>query len=271
MNNCSILDFINNNNFFFKHLSMEIKDELLKYGTIGSHGIRLLRDVVTDSFVTTFFENKENLYLFIDYCFYEIFTDIKVKINFLLDKNNYPCLKENENVDLLFKGGNIMSFFYDSTKTLLSENPSINIDYITSSIPDVFKKHKLLNDNEFTSLKTLMIKNDTIKDYLTNQQQNFKLSDVDFTLVINSDNEIYFSIVDNLCGKILTNSLMKIKNKFNDYYESVRNENNKFIVNQDTFLYNDNPNNSKCVMYNGLIKKLRNEINDIFNKKNKNK
>ena len=164
-----------------------------------------------------------------------------------------------------------MSFFYDSTKTLLSENPSINIEYITSSIPDVFKKHKLLNDNEFTSLKTLMIKNDTIKDYLTNQQQNFKLSDVDFTLVINSDNEIYFSIVDNLCGKILTNSLMKIKNKFNDYYESVRNENNKFIINPNTFLYNDNPNNSKCVMYNGLIKKLRNEINDIFNKKNQDK
>jgi hypothetical protein len=271
MNNCSILDYINNNNFFFKHVSPEIKDELLKYGMIGSHGIRLFRDVVTDSFVSNLFENKENLYLFIDYCFYEIFTDIKININFLLNKNNYPCLKENENVDLLFKGGNIMSFFYDSTKTLLKDHEKKNIEYNTSKIPDVFTKHKLLNDDEYNTLKSVMTKDETIKDYLDNQQQNFKLSDVDFTLVINSDNEIYFSVLDNLSGKILTNSLMKIKDKFNEYYENIRNENNKFIININTFIFNDDPNNQKCIMYYDFIKKLRNEINDIFNKRNQDK
>jgi len=271
MNNCSILDFINNNNFFFKHVSPEIKDELLKYGVIGSHGVRLLRDVVTDSFVSNFFENKENLYLFIDYCFYVIFTDIKININFTLNKNNYPCLKENENVDLLFKGGNIMSFFYDSTKNLIKDHEKKNIEYITSKIPDVFSKHKILNDDETNILKMLMTKDQTIKEYLDNQQQNFKLSDVDFTLVINSDNEIYFSVLDNLCGKILTSSLMKIKNNFNEYYEYIRNENNKFIINKNTFTFNDDPENKKCIIYHNLIKTLRKEINNIFNIKNQNK
>ena len=170
-------------------------------------------------------------------------------------------LSEEEYINIIFKGGNIMSFFFvDIIKECILKNDiknkKLNIlyDYLVSK-----------NINIDPNYKDLFFKNSekTIGDFLTEQEQKFKISDVDFTIYININNALKYSLVNEVYGKILMNSLVNIKNFFNTYYENIIGDDQleiEMLLNNNNldFISNDDPTNiniSRFVEYIRIIKK----------------
>jgi hypothetical protein len=268
----SILDYFKNNcNFTKFDISDNTKSEESKWGLFGSNQARLYRDTITDTFVQTIFSDSIKLNLFIDYCFYEIYSNSKSRINKMLHEHNLPCLNSNESINVIFKGGNVMSFFYNDTLSYFTSEKKLDVKL--GNVINFFIEQKLVSDKYHIILNDLIKESNiqninevgTINDYLEDQKKNFKISDVDFSFTIICDHPIKFKLISQLCGIIIIESLINIKNFFNSYYLNVTSDDQqeiKDIEEIEMFDSYDSPVNKISDIYESEINKLRNVINE---------
>ena len=275
----NIEDFFRCNcNFVKFELSSGDISEKDFYGMFGSKQSRIFRDKSTDAFVKTMFNDIEKLNLFIDYCFYEIYSNTKSRINMMLYEQGIDCLEEDESINIIFKGGNIMSFFYNDIINILDKSASLKKNFV--EIIDLCLKNNLIKVKDSEILEKLLIndlnlgeknfKEINLITYLNDQKDNFKISDVDFSFVIFCNNEVKYRLIAQISGIIMINSLKSIKNFFNEYYKhNVITEQNsiKNLNESISFISHDNPDNKLIKLYSLRIKKFRKILNDINNKK----
>ena len=253
--------------YFLKHLNNLEIDDTAPWSIMGTDSARIFKDKSTDSFVEIIFDNIDKLNSFIDYTYYEIYSKI-YRIHDLA-KNNGFYLDESEYIKVIFKGGNVMSYYYDKiiTDRILTNDGVSNfplselINYYTAhqiNIPDNCRNHAHQGETA----------DKTIRRFFNDNKKKFKLSDVDFTMYLNISNPIRYSIFAQLYGQILIHSLTNIKDFFNTYYESIRNDNNisqeiqDIIYNRQSFIPNDTENDF-------IIKQLCKRINIIKKENNK--
>lgn len=264
---------IYNNYFFTSHINNMVVDETKPYSLYGYDNARVFKDISTDSFVNNIFDDKKKLFNFVDYTFYSIFTKIP-KIHKLLYLNGY-FMNNTEYLTVIFKGGNTMSFFFDIIINALAEKNSGIFNEKLNKIHDYLKDHNVdlkIIDDELFYLKS----DDTIKDFFNEQKKKFKISDVDFTMYINTNDPVKYNIIHQLYNKILINSLMDIRTFFDSYYLSIKNiDHNKDIVNIKLnpylpFKSNDSPYNAFIKIIDDLIKNIKSSNMENFYKTSKN-
>lgn len=264
----SIKKDIDDNYFFTSHINNVVLDETKPYSLFGYDNARIFKDISTDSFINNIFDEKEKLFKFVDYTFYSIYAKIP-KIHNIMYLNGY-FLDSEEYVDIIFKGGNTMSFFFDIIINSMSIKYSEIFDYKLNKIHDYLKKHNVdLNINDDDSDMFYLNSNNTIKDFFDDNKKKFKISDVDYTMYINIDEPIKYNIASQLYNKILINSLIEIRNFFDAYYNNVINSNNdnymtEIITNEYLpFKSNDDPSNTFILLIKESIKKIK-----LFNSQN---
>jgi len=200
---------------------------------------RAYKDESTNNFVNTFFHDENTLNLFVYYNFQTIHYNIISNINSELIKNN-EIIKNDEDIYIIFKGGNIMHFYFKKI-----------VEFIT--------KNKNNNDNEY------------LKD-LNDLNKYFKISDVDLSIyILNNDerkyNTIYFYIT-----KLLVKSLEQIQQHFENIYKN----NVEYIkelqlplLDEKLFVYfiddKNNENNIDLYKIHSIYKEC---YNNIINKNN---
>ena len=256
----NIKEDINNNFFFTSHINNMAIDETKPYSLFGYDNARVFKDISTDSFVNNIFDEKNKLFNFVDYTFYSIFTKIpKIHKSLYLNGN---FMDSYEYLTIIFKGGNMMSFFFDIILNTLEEKNSSIFNEKLNKIHEYLGEHNVnlkIIDDELFYLKS----DDTFKDFFIEHKKKFKISDVDFTMYINTNNPVKYSIIHQLYNKILINSLIDIRTFFDSYYLSVKNiiSNNdlaKIKFNQYLpFKSNDTPYNTNIKIFNVLIENIK--------------
>lgn len=272
---------IYDNYFFTSHINNLVSDETKPYSIFGYDNARVFKDMSTDSFINNIFDEKKKLFNFVDYTFYSIFTKIP-KIHKLLYLNGY-FMNSTEYLTIIFKGGNTMSFFFDIIMNTISEKNSELFDVKLNKIHEYLRVHNVdlkIIDDEMFNLKS----DNTIKDFFTEQKKKFKISDVDYTMYINTNDPVKYSIISQLYNKILINSLIDIRNFFDSYYLNVKNmdydkELNNLKLNEHLpFKSNDTPYNNYVKIFEVLIENIKssnmqnfyNASNEIYNTYSKN-
>ena len=276
----NIKEDIYKNNFFTSHINNLVIDETKPYSLFGYDNARVFKDISTDSFVKNIFDEKDKLFNFVDYTFYSIFTKIP-KIHKLLYLNGY-FMNTSEYLTVIFKGGNTMSFFFDIIIDALAKKNSEIFDVKLNKIFNYLKQHnvdlKTIDDELF-----YLNSDNTINDFFTEQKKKFKISDVDFTMYINTNDPVKYSIISQLYNKILINSLIDIRTFFDSYYENIKYLNyNEEIQNLKynqylPFKSNDTPFNVYIKLFEVLIEKIKssnmqnfyktsNRMNNIYSK-----
>jgi hypothetical protein len=181
---------LNNNPSLLKFNIIEKKDF---DDTKNENKFRSIKDNVTDAFVNNFFINNiERLNMLIDYQYHFIYFNIMSKINNELMNNKYlnrneqNLGKENlypleyyEHILLNFKGGSTMYYLYNNII------------------------------NHLTKKKTTNFSN--IKD-------NFKISDIDLSLLIETENSYRYYQLDAINSYLLTDILEDLTNRFEFIY-----------------------------------------------------
>ena len=216
---------------------------------------RLFTDKTTEIFTNTFLNNDDNRIAFVDLTYHFINTNIQVSINPLLLMENKEILHQDDEIRLLYKGGNIMNYYF--TKIIKNNN----------------------NDN-----------NDLNENILKNCKKYFKISDVDYSVIIilnkNNNNKERFTEIKKCVEQIILHSLNNITNIFDNILEKKENKNfnienlfyykyieNNYIENK----YIENKNKEKTIFTtlvarhdeNGQRTKICNEV-DIYNTTNNN-
>jgi hypothetical protein len=267
-----IKEDIYNNYFFTSHINNSVIDETKPYSLFGYDNARVFKDISTDSFVNNIFDEKKKLFDFVDYTFYSIFTKIP-KIHKSLYLNNY-FMNSTEYLTIIFKGGNTMSFFFDIIINTISEKNSELFDVKLNKIHEYLRSHNVdlkIIDDEMYYLKS----DNTIKDFFAEQKKKFKISDVDFTMYINTNDPVKYSVISQLYNKILINSLIDIRNFFDSYYLNVKNMNynkelNDIKFNQYLpFKSNDTPYNTYIKIFEVLIENIKSSNMQNFYKTSK--
>lgn len=267
-----IKEDIYNNYFFTSHINNLVIDETKPYSLFGHDNARVFKDISTDSFVNNIFNEKKKLFNFVDYTFYSIFTKIP-KIHKSLYLNGY-FMNTTEYLTVIFKGGNTMSFFFDIIINAIAEKNSDIFNEKLNKIHEYLSSHNVdlkIIDDELFYLKS----DNTIKDFFTDQKKKFKISDVDFTMYINTNDPVKYSIISQLYNKILINSLVDIRTFFDSYYLNVKNmdydqdlENiklNEYLP----FKSNDSPYNNYIKIFEVLIENIKSSnMQNFYNTSN---
>jgi hypothetical protein len=107
--NISITDYFEEDPLLFSHIKKNIVN-LDKTNT--QPAFRAYKDESTSAFVATFLNNEDTLNQFIDYNFHVLHYFIMANINESLSKNG-EILKSDEDIFIIFKGGNVMHFYFD--------------------------------------------------------------------------------------------------------------------------------------------------------------
>ncbi len=213
--------------FISKNLNpIKIPDQTI----IHEHGIeqlypkRYFSDLTTKVFTETII-GKKNLHIFVNYIYNSIYYDITTNINDSLRSNNKKPLNNTEDVSFIFKGGNIMNIYYS----------------------DFFNKYiNIIPNNEKSKYFKLQVEKLTT---------NFGISDIDYELMITTDNEQRFQELYETSFQIIYASVEKIRNTFENLYTHKNDiENKKTIPNK---FYPTNPVSNKLIYYlSNLTKKI---------------
>jgi hypothetical protein len=181
---------LNNNPSLLKFNIIEKKDF---NDIINENKFRSIKDNVTDAFVNNFFiNNTERLNMLIDYQYHFIYFNIMSKINNELMNDEYLNrddkqlgqeklypLQYDEHVLLNFKGGSTMYYLYNN-----------------------IIKH--LNDKKETNFSEI--------------NDNFKISDIDLSLLIETENSYRYYQLDAINSYLLTDILEDLTNRFEFIY-----------------------------------------------------
>ena len=240
--NNNLEDYLNNNPFLTSHIGKTLIDI---EGKINFPDFRKYKDETTTQFNKSFFidqnnniDNIDKLNIFTFYTFQKINFNIISNINDnLFNSNEY--INHNEDIILLFKGGNIMNYYINNMISTLSINP---------------------NDptNSFRSF---------IKD--PNGSINVSgVSDTDYSIYILTNDERKFNLIYKYVSDLLYKSLVEIRNIFeqllnaniNNIKDFFKIDNIQNLINNQNFnLVNENENipnkNILKIEYN-IIKEL---------------
>lgn len=231
-----INNYFRHNNFYTTHINNLKLDETKPYSFYGSQKSRIFKDKSTDSFVNIIFNinARDKLYNFVDYTFYEIFTAIP-QIHRLLNANGY-LLKKEEYITIIFKGGNVMSFFFDSiVESTLDQNDQVK-NFKLNQLVEYLRTHNI-NIGEIDPNYLYSQSTNNIDNFFAEQRRKFAISDVDYTMYFNINDPIRYSLVSQVFYQILINSLDKTRKFFDSYYESVRN-----VIQPEIQQIQNNPN-----------------------------
>ena len=236
-NSGTVPDYIEQNPLLFNH----IKKVKVNLDVINSQpNFRAYKDESTSNFVNEFFKDEDTLSYFIFYTFNMLHYYIISNINKELSKFK-EVIKSNEEIFVLFKGGNIIHFYFDKIINLIKKNISDN-----------------QNDSNVS---------EELKDF----DKYFKISDVDTSVYIINNDEQKYNLIYYWVTILLSKSLIHIRNEFekiltNSYVEEIITNNfddkqYKLIDSSDKFdIY------SIHTLYNDVAMKFEN-IENITNKK----
>jgi hypothetical protein len=196
----SILNkFFKNNAIKIKHVDSLLNDDGLQWGLYGSNQDRFFKDKTTELYTKVFLSDDKKRWIFVDYLYHKILFNLNTKINKLLKELYNTYLFKNEHYYLVFKGGNVMNLFYSPVKSQINE----------------YKKNCSYEVN-----KDYIIKD--VKDFLDDLDNNFQISDVDFSLYIDCLDYNKFLKISHCLKIIISENLVNISNNFDSYYESVQ-------------------------------------------------
>jgi hypothetical protein len=271
--NFNFSDYIKKTNYTFKHSITYLDNEIKEHGQFGQKTARRFKDMSTDAFTDNFLADNELRTYFIDYTFHTIKFNLLYNYDSNLNFNasginNERCINQNimnlhynndkiiplikdEKIYILFKGGNVMSMFYkDIMENILNNlNPALTID-------DVINDHGNVNRIQNPDGTTM-----SIKDFFEkNIKKNFKVSDVDYSIYIDTDNYDRFIFLHELVIKNAARTIDEIKNFFNIYYDAIVNGN---IDNTLIDLYNFGTFDSDDDPTIGLVTDLKDLINSL--------
>jgi hypothetical protein len=214
---------------------------------------------------------NELLGLFLDYTFHILYSNIITKINkTLIDElpfkqnpiSHLKPLVGSERIFLIFKGGTLMKKYFDNyidklinvTKNTKSNDiktkygnfiRDLNIGSNGSPVPSKLP----IADTEIEIFKKLIL------------QENFKISDTDYSLFINSDTNERFLVIHKYVIGLLGEGFDTMTSKFDEYFNDV--QNNTFQKPQplDDNLCSDETGYIESELLNSLRNILNNNIN----------
>jgi hypothetical protein len=173
---------MNKKTFSFFHKFDQYVDETKAEET---RNIRGYRDNSTKSYVESFLRTETVFVNFLDFTFHSLNSSLLTEVNEILISSGKKPLHDDEHVDFLFKGGNIMNkYFY------IFEN-------------DV---RRTINDGEFDRIK-----------------KNFAISDVDYGVHIDNVNYDRYVIICDCVIKILSKKLDEITELYDFLFENRNN------------------------------------------------
>ena len=230
--NISIKDYFNENPLLFSH----IKKNIVNIDKINAEpAFRAYKDESTSAFVETFFNNEDTLNQFIDYNFHVLHYFIIANINESLTING-EILKSDEDIFIIFKGGNVMHFYFNKIIQAIKNN---------------------LNSTDTEYIKKV----DDLNKY-------FKTSDVDTSVYIINNDEQKFNLIYYYISNLLISSLLFIRNNFDKLLQNNKFEIINFKILPPTFIYIITYNNPKYdiytihILYKNFCKILENYSND---------
>ena len=183
-------------------------------------------DIITKKFINII--GEKNLFYMASYVYSQIYLDIDITLNYQLKNKNYKPLNANEDVMLLFKGGNLYNYYFTE-----------------------FFNQQMANTN-----------NNLIMEMIGNLKENFTISDNDYELVIICDNENRFMELYEVSIMIIYKSLDDIRNFFETIYEQKQLPN---INNVDIKQKLIDPVSSNLIKYlSGIVKSIRHLSSDII-------
>jgi hypothetical protein len=177
-----------------------------------TNNARVFKDTSTDIFVKNILGNESIKFLFLDYTFHYINSMIKTKINdYLLDNHQLP-LYADENVYFVFKGGNVMNYFMELyIKKIENIFKDISLENVTSKYQNENISALTDNDNIETS---------TYASFFIRLKENFKISDIDYSIYIAASNYARYILIHGGIVRILGQTLSEISNKFDILFEN---------------------------------------------------
>lgn len=192
-------NFFNFNSINIKFFDSLFNDSNLQWGMYGKNGERYFKDKTTDIFTKFFLADDKLRWMFVDYVFNSFNSIITLKINKLLLEKYETYLYPEEKIYLVFKGGNVMNFYYSLLKNQIDKYKIINCDLEISN--------------------GLLLKD--INKYLKELENNFQISDVDFSLYIECKDYVKNEKISNCCKIIILDVMKDIINNFDDYFNSI--------------------------------------------------
>lgn len=196
----SYTNFFKNNPIKIKHYDTLLNDDTLQWGMYGSNQDRYFKDQSTDFFTKVFLSDDKIRWMFVDYVYHILLFNLNTKINKLLEDLYETYMFENEHFYLVFKGGNVMNLYYGNLKT--------QIDEYRKNCAYQFDKHFIIAN---------------VKDFLKDLDNNFQISDVDFSLYIDCMDYIKYLKISHCIKIIVSDTLKSISVDFDNYYDSVMN------------------------------------------------
>ncbi len=205
-------EIMNNFHFTFVHqLSGLVNENALSI----TDNARVFKDSSTDAFVKNILGDAKIKLLFLDYTFHFINSMIKTKINDYLLTNDQVPLYADENIFFVFKGGNVMNYFME-----------LYVKKIENIFKDIFLKNV---SNKYQNPNILAYTNEDDKDntstyaaFFSRLKENFKISDVDYSIYIKASNYARYILIHGGIVQILGQTLSAISDNFDMLYDNTQ-------------------------------------------------
>ncbi len=194
-------------NLIINHTLQYIVDEDSKLVT---DDVRVFRDVSTSAFVEVFLSDKNTRHMFIDYCWNVLNAELS-NLGTELVKLNLPLLYSDEDVKLIFKGGTVMNYHLTHH---ITKGARVNIS--TNKIIDDLKK---VNNPKINPINQTFINNNT-ENFFKDIGDNFKISDIDFSLYIITKDVTRYRLLYDICTRLLHKGLERITNFFESLFNN---------------------------------------------------
>ena len=220
--------FIDKYNFTFTHELSGLSNES---DLSVTQNARIFRDATTTAYVKNILGNEMIRFLFLDYTFHAINSNIKSEINRNLIRADQIPLMGNEDIYFIFKGGNVMNYFMElhliSIEKIFNEVPLQEVirTHAGTDISPHILPYVDANNKEQTSM---------FNSFFAKLKENFKISDVDYSIIISASNYARYILIHGCIIKLLAQALSEISDNFDDIYASPNIANTDFEQTTDT-------------------------------------
>lgn len=229
----SLDKYFYNNPLLFSHLRKNPVD--IKKNQTQPH-FRAYKDESTSNFVNELFKNEDILNYFIFYNFQLIHYYLISNINYELEKHD-DVLKSDEEILLIFKGGNVMHFYFQNIVELIKDNLSTDNQELLKEISELYK--------------------------------NFKTSDVDMSVYIINNDEQKYNLIYYYITIYLTKAFIEIRNNFDKilYGKTLDIKEQELPLISQKYFYNQDPNYDIYTIHKNyiVVSKFFENISDINN------
>lgn len=207
---------------------------------LKKNNARIFPDISTDAYTKNILIDEDNRYLFLDYTFHCINSNLQIYINDYLYSNDKTSLFDGEYIYFVFKGGNVMNYF---------------VQVFLDNFAETFNNVNLSEPNKIYKPRYLSGDTATYSEFFSKLKDNFKISDVDYSIYINTESNTRFVTIYSGIIKILAKVMDDISNGFDDIFDDkidVSIRDNEIINTTDSV----NDNDAEFDYHFDLIKKL---------------